>query len=65
MKAKNTHVIKQYVSNLDNDLVLVLVSVRSATYTVEIMGEELTEFQSEAEAIRYAELMLKNFYVNK
>jgi hypothetical protein len=62
MKAKNTHVIKQYVSNLDNDLVLVLVSVRSATYTVEIMGEEFTEFQSEAEAIRYAELMLKNFY---
>jgi hypothetical protein len=50
---------------LDNDLVLALVSVKSATYTVEIMGEELTEFLSEAEAIRYAELMLKNFYVNR
>ena len=65
MNAQNAYIIKQYVSNLDNDLVLALVSVKSATYTVEIMGEELTEFLSEAEAIRYAELMLKNFYVNR
>jgi len=58
-------VIKRYASNLDNDLILALITLDLDKYVVEIFGEECVEFQSEAEAIWYTESTLKNFYVSK
>jgi len=58
-------VIKRYVSNLDNDLILALISLDLDKYVVEIFGEECVDFQSEAEAIWHTESALKNFYVSK